>query len=55
MRAVLRRAVGGFFANDCPLAAAAIAYYVLLSIFPLVLIVIIPAAVQAVPGLASNI
>lgn len=41
MRAVLRRAVGGFFANDCPLAAAAIAYYVLLSIFPLILIVII--------------
>lgn len=38
--AVLRRATAGFFANDCPLAAAAIAYYILLSVFPLVLLVL---------------
>jgi membrane protein len=37
---VLRRAVAGYFANDCPLAAAAISYYVLLSVFPLLLLAI---------------
>lgn len=37
---ILRRAVVGFFSNDCPLAAAAIAYYILLSIFPLALLVL---------------
>jgi membrane protein len=37
---VFWRVVNGYFKNDCPLAAAAIAYYVLLSIFPLLLLVI---------------
>jgi membrane protein len=36
----LRRVFAGYFANDCPLAAAAIAYYVLLSVFPLILLVL---------------
>ncbi|MFI5269639.1 MAG: YihY/virulence factor BrkB family protein [Chloroflexota bacterium] len=39
-RAVLRRVLAGYFANDCPLAAAAIAYYVLLSVFPLILLIL---------------
>ena len=38
--ALLRRVLLGYFANDCPPAAAAIAYYVLLSIFPLILLVL---------------
>jgi membrane protein len=38
--AVLRRVLAGYFASDCPLAAAAIAYYVLLSVFPLILLVL---------------
>jgi len=37
---LLRGAVAGFFANDSPLAAAAIAYYILLSVFPLTLLVL---------------
>jgi membrane protein len=38
--AVPRRVLAGYFANDCPLAAAAIAYYVLLSVFPLILLIL---------------
>ena len=39
-RQLAGRALTAFFANDCPLAAAAIAYYILLSIFPLALLVL---------------
>jgi membrane protein len=45
MPRVLTRAVKGYLGNDCPLAAAAIAYYVLLSSFPLLLLITVFGAI----------
>lgn len=44
MGRVFRRAFQGYLGNDCPLAAAAIAYYVLISIIPLMLLVVVAGA-----------
>lgn len=44
MANVFRRAFRGYLGNDCALAAAAIAYYVLISIIPLMLLVVVAGA-----------
>lgn len=45
MAQVLIRAVKGYLGNDCPLAAAAIAYYVLLSGLPILVLVVVAGAI----------